>query len=150
MTTPTGAIGGQHASRSGVVGRVRDVVALLKLRITTLVVITSLGGMALAVRLGAVSSLSVRTAVIAVVGLSMVVTSANMLNMYLERDGDALMERTRDRPLPSGRMNPSHALWAAFVLYVLARGLSLSACLPALGRRLDGAAGAKAAPAPRD
>ena len=41
-------------------------------------------------------------------------------------------------------------LWAAFVLYVLARGLSLSACLPALGRRLDGAAGAKAAPAPRD
>ena len=59
MTTPTGAIGGQHASRSGVVGRVRDVVALLKLRITTLVVITSLGGMALAVRLGAVSSLCV-------------------------------------------------------------------------------------------
>ena len=137
MTTPTGAIGGQHASRSGVVGRVRDVVALLKLRITTLVVITSLGGMALAVRLGAVSSLSVRTAVIAVVGLSMVVTSANMLNMYLERDGDALMERTRDRPLPSGRMNPSHALWAAFVLAVLA--------LPVLAVGVNGLTAALAA-----
>lgn len=137
MTTPTGAIGGHHASRSGLVGRVRDVVALLKLRITTLVVITSLGGMALAVRLGAVSSLSVRTAVIAVVGLSMVVTSANMLNMYLEREGDALMDRTRDRPLPAGRINPSLVLWAAFVLAVLA--------LPVLAVGVNGLSAALAA-----
>lgn len=137
--SPTGAIGGSELATSGRrwLQWGRDVVVLLKLRITTLVIITSLGGMALAVRLGAVPSLPVGTAIVAVVGLAMVVTSANILNMYLEREGDALMERTRDRPLPTGRLSPALALWIAFVLAVLA--------LPVLAVGVNGLTAALAA-----
>ena len=34
------------------------------------------------------------------IGTALLVAASNALNMYLERDADALMERTRDRPLP--------------------------------------------------
>ena len=33
------------------------------------------------------------------------------LNQYIERDFDALMRRTRNRPLPAGRVEPAAALW---------------------------------------
>ncbi len=45
-----------------------------------------------------------------------VVAAANALNMYLERDVDARMARTRTRPLPSGRLSPEVALWFGVVL----------------------------------
>ena len=38
------------------------------------------------------------------------------LNQYLERDTDALMERTRRRPLPDGRVQPREALWFGIAL----------------------------------
>jgi protoheme IX farnesyltransferase len=38
------------------------------------------------------------------------------LNQYLERDTDALMERTRHRPLPDGRVQPREALWFGIAL----------------------------------
>lgn len=44
------------------------------------------------------------------VGMAAIVSSANVLNMWWERDVDALMTRTRARPLPSGRMAPDAAL----------------------------------------
>jgi protoheme IX farnesyltransferase len=37
-------------------------------------------------------------------------SSSGVLNMYLERDADALMKRTMNRPLPAGRMKPGEAL----------------------------------------
>jgi protoheme IX farnesyltransferase len=43
-------------------------------------------------------------------GTGLVVGAANVLNNYLERDVDGLMRRTRDRPLPSGRVEPGTAL----------------------------------------
>src|SRR6185436_14609470 len=33
------------------------------------------------------------------------------LNMYIERDIDGRMDRTKDRPLPAGRLSPRVALW---------------------------------------
>ena len=36
---------------------------------------------------------------------------ANALNQYLEKDADAQMARTRNRPLPAGRLNDSEVLW---------------------------------------
>ncbi|MEZ4440698.1 MAG: heme o synthase [Polyangiaceae bacterium] len=54
------------------------------------------------------------------VGLCMVVGAANALNMYLERDSDALMARTKNRPLPAGRLQPVVALWLAWGLSVVA------------------------------
>jgi protoheme IX farnesyltransferase len=118
------ATGGRVAAelaveRRGWWGVVRDVVALLKLRITALVLVTSLGGMALAVRMGAATWNTARAA-LTVVGLCMVVSAANALTMYLERHSDALMERTKNRPLPAGRLSPDVALWLAWALVVLA------------------------------
>jgi protoheme IX farnesyltransferase len=50
------------------------------------------------------------------VGTALVVASASALNMYLEADVDALMARTRNRPIPSGRIAPETALWFGIAL----------------------------------
>ena len=50
---------------------------------------------------------------IAMFGTALVVASANALNMYIERETDALMKRTASRPLPTGRLSPEAALWFA-------------------------------------
>jgi heme o synthase len=64
-------------------------------------------------------------AVALLLGTTLVVGAANALNNWLERDVDARMRRTRDRPLPAGRLHPRVAL---------ALGLGLPAvALPALG-----------------
>jgi protoheme IX farnesyltransferase len=60
--------------------------------------------------------------VIALVATALVVGAANALNMYAERDADALMRRTRNRPLPSGRLSPEIAL--AFALLLATLGLN--------------------------
>src|SRR5256885_16933839 len=49
-------------------------------------------------------------------GTALVVASASALNMYLEGDVDALMARTRNRPIPSGRISPETALWFGVAL----------------------------------
>lgn len=45
------------------------------------------------------------------IGTGLIVASANSLNMYLERDIDCRMARTKNRPLPGGRMDPRVALY---------------------------------------
>jgi protoheme IX farnesyltransferase len=91
----------------------RDVVALGKPRLSALVLSTAAGGMWLAP--GTRDAASVLALLL---GTAAVVSAANALNNYLERDSDRLMRRTRDRPLPSGRLEP----WVA-----LAMGLGLPA-----------------------
>jgi protoheme IX farnesyltransferase len=89
----------------------RDLVALTKPRITVIVVATCAAGMAIApVRV----PLSV--AILALLGTSLIVASANALNMWWERDTDGLMARTRTRPLPAGRMSPDVALFFGLAL----------------------------------
>jgi protoheme IX farnesyltransferase len=44
------------------------------------------------------------------------------LNQFLERDTDALMERTRRRPLPDGRVQPREALWFGIALVLAGLG----------------------------
>jgi protoheme IX farnesyltransferase len=92
-------------------GSGRDFVALVKPRITMLVVFTTAGGLWLApVRASA------RTIVFTLLGTVLIVAAANVLNMYLERDSDALMSRTMGRPLPAGRMDPQVALRFGLIL----------------------------------
>jgi protoheme IX farnesyltransferase len=108
----------------------RDVIALAKPRITLMVVITAAGGLFLAGRAGRIdqgphvfmgegrgpgAGLVLST----LIGLSMIVAGANALNMYLERDIDRRMDRTKNRPLPAGRMHPRFALWFGVVLSAL-------------------------------
>ncbi len=51
-------------------------------------------------------------------GTALATAGALALNQYLERDLDALMERTRRRPLPSGRLRPRDALLFGLLLVV--------------------------------
>ena len=53
-------------------------------------------------------------------GVYLLAAGAATLNMWLERDVDALMRRTRDRPLPSGRLKEAPVFWAGLALTVAA------------------------------
>jgi protoheme IX farnesyltransferase len=82
-----------------------DLLQLAKPRITSLVVFTTAIGLWLAPH-----GLPPVTVVVTLVGTVMIVAAANVLNMYLERDSDAFMTRTMNRPLPAQRMEPEVAL----------------------------------------
>ena len=82
-----------------------DLVALVKPRIMIMALLTAAGAMSLAPgTIGTAQSLWL------LVGTALIVGSANTLNMWLERDVDCLMARTRNRPLPQGRLEASTAL----------------------------------------
>ena len=60
-------------------------------------------------------------------GVALAAASANALNAYVERDLDAVMDRTRERPLPAGKIAPRSALVFGLLLGVFATFL-LSRC----------------------
>ncbi len=100
--------------------RVADFLSLTKPRLNLLVVATTLAGYYLGVDRFDV----VRLAATAI-GTALVAGGAAALNEILERDTDALMRRTRTRPLPAGRMGVLPAAWFASTL--AASGLALLA-----------------------
>jgi len=92
-------------SASGFTATLRDLVALTKPRITLMVIITTLGGLWLAP-----GEVPIVTILATLLATAMVVGAANTLNCWLERDSDGFMARTKNRPLPSGRLDPRWAL----------------------------------------
>lgn len=92
----------------------KDLVALTKPAVTRLVVFTGLVGLHVAP-----GDMPGWRAFWMLVGSVLLVASANVLNCYIERDGDRLMSRTALRPLPSGRMDPRVALKWGLALQVL-------------------------------
>ncbi len=116
-----------------------DLVALTKPRITVIVVATMLGGAWVASRYARERGLPGATAgtiALALLGTVLVVSGANALNMYLERDTDGLMDRTKDRPLPAGRLSPEIALWFGLVISAIALvvlGLAVNVTTTLLG-----------------
>ncbi|WP_437651345.1 heme o synthase [Sorangium sp. So ce362] len=102
-----------------------DLVSLTKPRITRMVAATMLGGMWVASRYLRVglggqgvdrAAVPVTQLALALLGTVLVVSGANVLNMYIERDTDRLMDRTRSRPLPARRLAPEVALWFGIAL----------------------------------
>src|SRR3989338_5251314 len=92
-----------------------DLVALTKPRITLMTLLVAGGCMMLAeARLSALNGL------LALLGIALLVSGSSAFNMYLERDYDKLMLRTRDRPLPAGRLKPGWALGLGFGASILA------------------------------
>jgi protoheme IX farnesyltransferase len=89
-------------------------VQLAKPGVTRLVLVTTLFG-----GLVAPGSMPLALWALTLVGTALVVAAANALNMVYEADADALMSRTRDRPLPSGRLTPGPVVKAAGVAAVL-------------------------------
>ncbi len=110
-------------SRRAAVASLSDYVALAKPRITTMVVITTAGGLWLAHRSAALpggpglpGAVTAPLVICTLLGTALVVSGANALNMYVERESDKKMDRTRNRPLPAGRMSARAALWFGVVL----------------------------------
>jgi protoheme IX farnesyltransferase len=87
-------------------------VRLTKPRIILLLLITTLPAMILAAHHIPPVDLMLAT----LVGGTVAAGSANAINMYLDRDIDEIMRRTRSRPLPSHTVTPDHALRFGFVL----------------------------------
>ncbi|MBX5484193.1 MAG: protoheme IX farnesyltransferase [Myxococcaceae bacterium] len=83
-----------------------DLIALTKPRLSALVIATTAGGLWLAP-----GQVPVTRALLTIIAVSAVVGAANALNCWWERDSDRLMARTRNRPLPAGRLEPQLALW---------------------------------------
>jgi protoheme IX farnesyltransferase len=101
--------------------KVSDYVTLAKPRLNGLVVVSALAGYAMA---GGDTSDVVRVCC-TLAGTGLVAGGAAAFNQLLERDVDALMQRTRMRPLPDARLQPADALVFAAVLS--AAGLAILA-----------------------
>lgn len=85
---------------------VADYLALMKPRIVVLVLVTAFAAMWVAGN----GSLSWAVALCTLVGVALSAGAANAINCYIDRDIDAVMHRTRRRPLPAGRLQPRRAL----------------------------------------
>jgi len=98
--------------------RAADFLALTKPRLNTLVVVTAGVGYGL----GFSGRFDVLTLLHTVLGSFLVAGGAATLNQVAERDIDSAMQRTRHRPMPSGRVQP----WEARVFAALITGLGLT------------------------
>jgi protoheme IX farnesyltransferase len=112
-------------------------IAITKPRIIELLLVTTVPTMIVAER----GMPSIWLMVATVVGGTLAAGGANAINMYVDRDIDALMERTKDRPLVTGLLNPTEALvfaiglevaafcWLWLFVNLLSAVLAVSACL---------------------
>jgi protoheme IX farnesyltransferase len=112
-------------------------VALTKPRIIELLLVTTVPTMVVADR----GLPSLWLIVATVLGGTLAAGGANAINMYVDRDIDTLMERTKGRPLVTGELEPRPALtfaiglevaafaWLSLTVNVLSAVLAVSACL---------------------
>ncbi|RMF11704.1 MAG: protoheme IX farnesyltransferase [Alphaproteobacteria bacterium] len=116
MTEQTAAIARQDAALEGLEPQwatARDFFALLKPRVMSLVIFTALVGLLLAP--GEIHPVIGFTAILCIaVGAG----ASGCLNMWYDADIDAVMKRTRNRPVPAGRVTPGEALGFGVALSV--------------------------------
>ena len=96
----------------------RDWVLLLKPRVLTLVVFTGMIGLVLAP-----GHIGLLPGFIAMGCITIAAGAAGAMNMWYDRDIDAIMRRTANRPIPAGRVKPTAALVYGLVLAVAAVGV---------------------------
>ena len=118
---------------SGARATLRDYIALTKPNVMSLLLFTTLMAMFIAQRGVPAPWLVLWT----LLGGAFAAGASGALNMYFDRDIDAVMTRTRARPIPSGRLPAHHALIFGLALgvasfAVLALGANLLAALLAL------------------
>jgi protoheme IX farnesyltransferase len=112
---PAAGLGTQREAKAS------DYWELLKPRIMLLIVVTTAGSLALAADGWPGTALTAWT----VLGMALVSGGSSAINHWYDRDIDALMERTRARPVASGRVAPGAALGLGLVL--AAAGVALLA-----------------------
>jgi heme o synthase len=92
-----------------------DYIELTKPRITLMVMLTTMVGFVM----GSAARVNVPVLLGVLAGTGLVAAGASALNMLLERRTDALMHRTRNRPLPAGRLRPTDVVAWGFALTAL-------------------------------
>ncbi len=120
--------------RLGFGGTLRAYIALTKPRIISLLLVTTVPTMIIAN--GGMPSLAL--ILLTLLGGTLAAAGANTINCYIDRDIDGIMARTRERPLPAGRITPERALLFGLVLgavsfVILAVGVNLLSAALALG-----------------
>ncbi|HEV2363217.1 MAG TPA: heme o synthase [Caulobacteraceae bacterium] len=104
------------ASSAPEAARWQDYFQLLKPRVMSLVVFTAVTGLVCAPAPAGRSPLNPGLAAVALLCIAVGAGAAGAFNMWYEADIDALMRRTRHRPLPLGRVQPSDALALSVLL----------------------------------
>jgi len=102
----------------------RDWLALLKPRVLTLVVFTGVVGLLVAP--GHIHPVLAFTAILCI---TIAAGACGAINMWYDRDIDAIMRRTRNRPIPAGRIQPGGALGFGVILAfgsVIVMGLTIN------------------------
>ena len=94
--------------------RASDYIALAKPRLNVLVVASTLAGYVMA----GGNTTSVPALLWTIIGTALVAAGASAFNQIIERSTDALMRRTRQRPLPDGRMPAAEAFAYASILSI--------------------------------
>ena len=92
---------------------VRDYIELLKPRVMSLAIFTAITGMLLVPSLP-----NPVLAIFSIIAIGAGAGAAGAINMWYDRDIDSLMERTKFRPLPSNKVDPSEALTLGVVLSI--------------------------------
>ena len=87
-----------------------DCLELVKARLTFLVLLTTFCGFYLA------GGRDLALGIHLLLGTACVACSAAILNQLIEKEWDAEMQRTANRPIPGGRISPAAALWSGFAL----------------------------------
>ena len=103
---------------------VADLAELVKARLTLLVLVTTAVGF----YLGSESPIDYVALFHVVFGTAAAAAGAAALNQWWERSADALMRRTRTRPIPAGRMRPPQALALGVVLSIFGVGYLAIVC----------------------
>jgi|TARA_B110000240_G_scaffold37747_1_gene41798 protoheme IX farnesyltransferase len=97
---------------------ITDVKQLVKVGLSLSVVFSSVAGYLLAVE-----AVNYATLTLLAVGGFLMVGASNAFNQIIEIDTDALMQRTKNRPLPTGRMSVNTALVIAILFAILGLGI---------------------------
>jgi len=113
----------------------KDWMELFKPRVSSLVLVTALPGMIFP---GKTDLLLI---FVTLLGTFMMSSASFIFNQYIERDRDARMDRTKNRPIPTGRISPGTALFGAYLMtaaafYILWTHVNLLTALAAFGSLL--------------
>ena len=113
MTNVTSVTNKDYHLRSFFRLKINDYISLLKPRVMSLSIFTSIVGMIIAP-----GSLDLLTSSLVILAITLGSGASGALNMWYERDTDALMARTKDRVLPLKRISPMGALLYGVVLAI--------------------------------
>src|ERR1700733_10467891 len=101
--------------------RAAEYLELTKPRVTAMVLVTTLAGY----YLGAAGSFEPIAALNLLIGTALASGGTLALNQYIERDTDAMMDRTRHRPIPDKRIDASDAMWFGIITSIAGLGYLL-------------------------